>query len=40
MSKSKEKLIEAAITYLNSEGADKMSVNKLVEMIQNTFCVK
>ena len=32
MSRSKEKLIEAAITYLNSEGADKMSVNKLVDL--------
>ena len=32
ISKSKEKLIEAAITYLNSEGADKMSVNKLVDL--------
>ena len=32
MSKTKEKLIEAAITYLNSEGKAKMSVKKLIKI--------
>ena len=32
MSKTKEKLIEAAITYLNSEGKAKMNVKKLIKI--------
>jgi len=30
MSKTKAKLVDAAITYLNSEGKAKMSVKKLI----------
>ena len=32
MSKTREKLIDAAITYLNTEGKEKISVKKLIQI--------
>ena len=32
MSKTREKLIDAAITYLNTEGKEKISVKKLIKI--------